>query len=564
MFDHRLNGRLVVLAILATLSICSLAQAAVTLDEDFDEGALKSYSVAGSTVNLVGRDSYAFSNHQLGSGDWRWLYFKADGVQGQNLTFSISGEFAGDSTDYPPTPSDHELKDHEMVYSYDNVNWNFFPHANNQLLNIGNPNTNGANDIFRFGLGQAFAQDTVYVAYALPYQYSRSVSHTQTVLATPWAAPTASGNANGVIGQSAPGVNDVGRNIPALDLFAYRITNPAADSASPKRRAVLTTGQHAAETLGVYTYEGLVDWLVSDDPRAAALRDQAEFFCYPTLNASGRYAGLSRAMLAGAPTDPQTIQNTDSNGYWYPFEVSGNDYVSPLRAEQRVNGDAMIADVNSTPGDVTDLFLDFHSSVPDYNIDGPNGQGSPGFAPGEFRDDWGYIRTGVGDQNNPWWVALRALQPNLLQESSGGGPSSKTSVGFALSFLGADMAVTLENQFAISRPISFYHNYGKNVGLAMYEAWVQVDAPLPGDFDEDGTVDDADLAAWRLGAGLTAGAAHWQGDADGDHDVDGADFLVWQQQFGGSSILGQTIPEPAAASLLGVALIPFFARRLLY
>src|SRR5262245_703475 len=113
-----------------------VAQAAITLDANFDEGALKSYSIAGSTVNLVGRDSYAFSNHQLGSGDWRWIYFKATGVQGQNLTFSISGEFGGDDTDYPPTPANHELKDHEMVYSYDGVNWSFFPHANNQLLNI--------------------------------------------------------------------------------------------------------------------------------------------------------------------------------------------------------------------------------------------------------------------------------------------------------------------------------------------------------------------------------------------------------------------------------------------
>jgi hypothetical protein len=425
-----------------------------------------------------------------------------------------------------------------MVYSYDNVNWNFFPHANNQLLNIGNPNTNGANDIFRFGLGQPFTQDTVYVAYALPYQYSRTVALTQTVLASPWGAPTASANANGVIGQSPAGVDEIGRSIPALDLYAYRITNPATDSAAAKRKVMIATGQHAGETLGMHTYEGLVTWLISDDPRAAALRDKVEVFGYPTLNASGRYAGLSRAMLQW--------QNTDSNGYWYPNADAGNDYVSPDRTEQRLNGEAMRADMASTPGNVIDLFLDLHSSVPDYNIVGTNGEGGP-LNPGDslFRDDWGYITT--GKENHPWWLALRALQPNLLQEGSS--TSGKTLAAFARTFLNAQMSVTLENQFAISRPISFYQNYGGNIGLAMYQAWVKVPNPLAGDFDEDGMVDAADLDAWQLGVGTMTGALHYQGDGDHDGDVDGADFLVWQRQLGLASAAPaqSNVPEPASA-----------------
>ncbi len=543
MSRHRYAARLCIAGAHAlTLGLLGTARAAVTLDANFDEGSLKSYSVAGSTVNLVGRDSYAFGNHEVGDNHWRWLYFKATGVQGENLTFSITGEFGGDGTDYPPTPANHELKDHEMVYSYDNENWNFFPHANNQLLNIGNPDTNGANDIFKFGLGQAFAQDTVYVAYALPYQYSRTVAHTQTVLASPWGAPTVSGDANGVIGQSPAGIDEIGRSIPALDLFAYRITNPATDSASPKRKVMIATGQHCGETLGIYTYEGLVNWLISDDPRAAALRDKVEVFGYPTLNASGRYAGLSRAMLQW--------QNTDSNGYWYPEAVGGSDYVSPDRAEQRLNGEAMRADKASTPGSVVDLFLDLHSSVPDYNIVGPNGQGgtlNPG--DGLYRDDWGYITN--GHENDPWWLALRALQPNLLE--LGSSTSGKTLPAFARTFLNAQMSVTLENQFAISRPVSFYQNYGSNIGLAMYEAYVQVANPLSGDFDEDGDVDAGDLAAWQLGAGMTTDAEHWQGDADADGDVDGDDFLVWQQQLG-SPPLAQSVPEPAAAALFACGL----------
>jgi hypothetical protein len=328
-------------------------------------------------------------------------------------------------------------------------------------------------------------------------------------------------------------------------LFAYRITNPETDSAAPKRKAMFVTGQHAAETLGIYTYEGLVDWLISDDPRAAALRDQAEFFCYPTLNASGRAAGLTRAMLEWP--------DTDSNGYWRPGPVTGNDYNN--RTEQKINGEAMRADADSTPGDALDLFVDFHSSVPDYEIVGPNGQGSESPYEGledQYRDDWGYIRNGYAD--NDWWQAFRVLQPNILQINSGSGPTSLTATGFAWNDvygLNADMSVTFENQFAISRPIEYYHDLGRNAGLAMYEAWIRVVDPLAADFDEDGDVDAGDLAAWQLGYGTIADAEHYRGDADGDGDVDGRDLLVWQQQFGGSSLTAvATVPEPETAALV--------------
>ncbi|MBA3482633.1 MAG: autotransporter-associated beta strand repeat-containing protein, partial [Pirellulales bacterium] len=76
---------------------------------------------------------------------------------------------------------------------------------------------------------------------------------------------------------------------------------------------------------------------------------------------------------------------------------------------------------------------------------------------------------------------------------------------------------------------------------------------LAADFDEDGSVNGADLARWRTNFG--AGASHMQGDADADADVDGADFLVWQRQLGRASVVpaaGQ-IPEPAAFALLSMA-----------
>ena len=127
------------------------------------------------------------------------------------------------------------------------------------------------------------------------------------------------------------------------------------------------------------------------------------------------------------------------------------------------------------------------------------------------------------------------------------------------------MSVTFENQFAISRPLSYYHDLGMNAGLAMYEAWVQVANPLAADFDEDGEVDAGDLTAWQLGYGTLSAAEHYRGDADADGDVDGRDFLVWQQQFGSNNLLQASnslvVPEPITLTSLLLALPVLLRRR---
>jgi probable HAF family extracellular repeat protein len=86
--------------------------------------------------------------------------------------------------------------------------------------------------------------------------------------------------------------------------------------------------------------------------------------------------------------------------------------------------------------------------------------------------------------------------------------------------------------------------------------------PLPGDFDDDGQVDAADLAVWQLGFGAMDAATHADGDADGDSDVDGADILVWQRQLGGglpSVNSSVAVPEPSTWALL-TALFATFRR----
>jgi hypothetical protein len=84
------------------------------------------------------------------------------------------------------------------------------------------------------------------------------------------------------------------------------------------------------------------------------------------------------------------------------------------------------------------------------------------------------------------------------------------------------------------------------------------------DFTENGTVDGADLGAWTGGFGTATGATHMQGDANADGDADGGDYLVWQEQFNplpGGAPAGHSIPEPACAALLAVAVLALPRRR---
>jgi autotransporter-associated beta strand protein len=86
-------------------------------------------------------------------------------------------------------------------------------------------------------------------------------------------------------------------------------------------------------------------------------------------------------------------------------------------------------------------------------------------------------------------------------------------------------------------------------GIGFLQVSHFVAPPLPCDFDENGTVDGADMAAWSAGFGMETGATHQQGDADSDGDVDGADFLVWQSQLGSAPAAAPAaaaVPEPAS------------------
>ena len=89
-------------------------------------------------------------------------------------------------------------------------------------------------------------------------------------------------------------------------------------------------------------------------------------------------------------------------------------------------------------------------------------------------------------------------------------------------------------------------------GLAIDNFELSVGAPPTNDADynNDGDVDNDDLAVWT-GAFGVSGA----GTADADTDTDGTDFLIWQKTYTGPLPGTGAVPEPGSAVLAVLGLL---------
>jgi len=469
---------------------CALGQ--ITLDGDFDHGGLDeaNSSVVGNFVNLAGRDNF-------NTGAWKWLYFSADNVNGQQPTFRIDDDFAGGGGN---------LNNHEMVYSYDQQTWQFFD--NNSRI--------ASQDLYTFSNNTAFTEDQVYVAYGLPYSYGRTVSHTAQAATSPWVSPTLSGNSNLVIGQSPGGVDDLGRPIAPRNMHGYKITDDSVTA--PKKKIALVSGVHSNETLGNYTLEGMVDFLLGDSIEAALLRRYAEFYVYPMANPDGRYAGYNRSTVQRVNQDPNRIWDSPNDG--------GLDDI-------RVVGDALLAD---TAGDV-DYFIDLHSTV-----SGKDGH-------------FGYVHADF--QADPFWQTFLQLEPSV--DTEGSSLINLTGQKFGRDELNAEFTMTFETQFIAGENIDRFHDLGRNMGLALEQTF-----HVFADVNFDSQLDEQDWLQFIAGAetdlsGLTPIEAYAAGDLDGDGRNSLSDFGLFYDAFvaahgtAGFAALLAPVPEPTTMVLLLLA-----------
>ncbi len=501
---HRSNHITLVSVALAVVAMSpSQAIAVITLNANFDSASLclvgssacddtgVASSVSGNTVTLIGRDNY-------NNNEWKWIYFQASGVNGQQVTFNIGDDFdTGGSS----------LNNHHMVYSYDQNNWLFFD--NNAHI--------ASQSRFTFSNNSPFTQDTVYVSYGQPYPYQRTVDHTNSIATTPWVAPTTSGAGTLVVAQSPGGVDDIGRTVTPRNLYGYKITDTSY--AGPKRKIVLMSGVHANETLGNYTLEGLVDFLVSDELPAAQLRRYAEFYVYPMANPDGRFAGYNRSTVQ--------VSNVDPNRAWNPPSYTDPDDPSPQLTDIRRLGDAIKVDT----GQNIDYLIDFHSTV----------NPSTPYHHGLILPEW---------QSDPYWLAFRGLEPAVITGTAV--LSDFTGAKFGRDVLNAEFSATFETVFPVNESIPRYLSLGRNFGLA----WRSV-FNVPADLNFDSVLNAQDWMLFNAGSeinmtGYTAIQRYEKGDLDGDGKNSLEDFVLFKQLYnqvngpGAFADMLTSVPEPSA------------------
>jgi hypothetical protein len=400
-----------------SISVCLLAIvltsrsafATITFSQNFDSGSL---NVAGTTVDVSDplRPGISVAPRYNYQGTWGWFYFEATGVNGLTPQFSHPGD--------APTLTN----DNRYVYSYDQQNWHFFD------------NGTSTPSKFFFSNNTPFTQNSVYIAQVVPYPVSRTDAWVAAAKSNPYVLPTVSANSDLVIGRTlgtAGGgyYDDLGRSVPAQNLYGFKITDPSAGGT--KSKVVLMTGNHSCEANGTWAFEGLVNFLMSDDPIAASLRRKAEFYVYPQTCPEGRAAGYWRS----GPDSP----NTNHNRVWdNPGSIT----------DVRLTEQAMKADTGSTN---VEYFFDFHQSA------------GPHLVQISIRNDC------VG---TPFVDALNSLIPQLDIFPWDNLSSYSDSWAVSSAGLNAKYAIIPEMGMLVDVPLDGILAYGKDYGLALYDAIV--------------------------------------------------------------------------------------------
>jgi len=334
-----------------------------------------------------------------------------------------------------------------------------------------------------------------------------SAAYTNSIKSSPFVSPTLSASTDLILGQTAGG----------RDLYGYKITDTSV--LTPKTKVVLTAGDHNVETTGNFALQGMLDFLLSSDTEAVALRELAEFYVYPLVNPDGRATGTGR----GNPEMTAEGFGIDHNRVW-DRGGEGLSTIDTLTAAMQ----------NDTGGDVDYLF-NFHSA-------GSN-----------------FFFTVPSLVNSPYSLARAARDPNVPPVASNGQPGMTRIWSMSQDGLQAEFAFTPEQGFSGTEETFF--DIGADYGLALFDVLVIDNA----DFDGDGFVNGNDFLVWQRGVGT--GTSLVDGDANGDGAVDAADLAIWEVQFGSpavmgsSSVTGVAVPEPATVATLAVMGVVALLRR---
>lgn len=243
---------------LAALLLCTAAATAqISFSANFESGSMeKAELVSQETKNGVESYTYNFYSRfdpanpasPTLAPSARWYYFKMSGVNGKEVILNVKNSDA-----------------RRPFYSYDNVNWTRFSEQESPDEKT---------------IIKTYSQDEVYIAYYVPYTYSRLLGKIQEWVKYDW------------VDLSSIGESEHGRNMPLLTI--------TEKNGKEGKKVVYIHGRvHTSETPGSWHLERMIDVITSDTPYGKALRENTVFHILPFTNPDGVVEGNSRSNANG-------------------------------------------------------------------------------------------------------------------------------------------------------------------------------------------------------------------------------------------------------------------------
>jgi hypothetical protein len=233
-----------------TASIFNFSQ--VRFDANFESGNINTVSTTDSiNYNVT-------TKTDIGG---RWFYFRISGVKNKFIKVTVTNS---------------DVK--RPFYSYDNINFTRFSSTESPLTNV---------------FQKTYEQDTVYVAYYYPYNYSYLQQRINIWKQSQYVK-----------------VDTIGITTRGFPIQEMRITDFSIPDSS-KYHVWIHARTHPGETPSSWHFDGMVQKLLEQNEIISEYRKKVVFHCVPFTNPEGVFYGRSRTNYDGVDVE-SNWNKTDS------------------------------------------------------------------------------------------------------------------------------------------------------------------------------------------------------------------------------------------------------------
>ncbi len=234
----------------------AIASAQVTFDSSFESGN-------GHNFTQVNATTYSFNlEPDTNSSDNQWFYFEVNGAEGETLTFRLLDTGSTNVTGHWNTAR-------PIVSSDGGDTWD---HVDGPMSHSGGV----------FSFTHTLATDSERFAFHHPYTWTMLQPKLTEWQASPYAD-------HAIIGESIQG----------RPIHFFQISDGDIGDPGEKLGIWFIARLHSAEVTASYTMEAFMDFILSEDEEARALRANAVINVVPMVNPDGVYLGNYRNNEAG-------------------------------------------------------------------------------------------------------------------------------------------------------------------------------------------------------------------------------------------------------------------------